>query len=772
MTSGANNKLATTRGGALREILAMLSAHRDDETPVFDSILKHAAELCTSPVAALTLLDQSGTNLRIAAYRGARSDFLRADAPPWPLDSPIIVAKAVSEARVIRVTDLSDDAAYPGRHPVRVTAVEEEGIRSFVAVPLLHHGRAIGSLGLYRREVRDFTDEEVALVEAFAEQAVIAIENVRQFKELQTRLEREAASAEILQVISQSRDDEQPVFDAILERAMTLCDAVSARLHIRTEDGAHGRVRAMCGEPLTGFGIGHEYPFSDPGPVSQAFESARVISIDNIADDDLYRTGEPVRVKLVEEEGLHSYLIVPLVLDDQAIGVITLSRKELRPFAPDVIALVETFAAQAVIAIENVRQFKELQTRLEREAATRQVLEVISRSRDDEQPVFDAILRSAVELCDAHAGRLVLVNDARTRTTTVAECGPNSGTFFVGQQFDLAASYTPQTAIRQRQSLTVDDVREGTSYRDRDPLVVQMVEQDGARSLLAVPLLSNDVGIGAIALNRTQLQPFRPDEIMLIETFAAQAVIAIENVRQFRALEARTAEVQALNASLEARVEDQVGEIERMGKLKRFLPAAVADAVVTQGEEMLSSHRALIAVLFCDVRGFTAFCETAEPEETIELLQTYHQEMGRLIAEHGAGVDHRSGDGIMVIFNDPLPCDDPAGDALNLARAMHARMTEICASWRKLGHRLGFGAGLSLGYATVGMVGYEGRYDYTANGPAVNLAARLCEVAADGEILLAPRAFIALEDRVEAEPAGELILKGIAKPVEAMKVRA
>jgi adenylate cyclase len=185
---------------------------------------------------------------------------------------------------------------------------------------------------------------------------------------------------------------------------------------------------------------------------------------------------------------------------------------------------------------------------------------------------------------------------------------------------------------------------------------------------------------------------------------------------------------------------------------------------------MLTSHRALLGILFCDIRGFTAFCERAEPEETIEVLQTYHEEMGRLISESTASVDHRMGDGIMVLFNDPLPCDDPAGDAVRLAMAMQARMAQLCKSWKRLGHRLGFGVGVSLGYATVGMVGSEGRQDYTASGTAVNLASRLCDQAADGETLLSPRAHIATEGDFDAEPFGEITLKGIQDPLEVFRV--
>jgi class 3 adenylate cyclase len=297
------------------------------------------------------------------------------------------------------------------------------------------------------------------------------------------------------------------------------------------------------------------------------------------------------------------------------------------------------------------------------------------------------------------------------------------------------------------------------------------VVKAGIRSVLTVPLISGGLGIGSIGLYRRELRPFTADEIALVQTFAEQAVIAIENVRQFKLLEARTQEIQALNESLEVRVDEQVGELERMGRLKQFLSPAVADTLVNSSDEtMLASHRALIATLFCDIRGFTAFCETAEPEETIEVLQTYHEEMGNLISAHGGGIDKRMGDGIMVIFNDPLPCEDPAGDAVRLAVAMRERMVGLCKKWKRLGHRLGFGVGISFGYATIGMVGSEGRYDYTASGTSVNLAARLSDRAEDGEILLSPRAYTAVEDDFHAESSGEVSLKGIREPVEVFRL--
>jgi adenylate cyclase len=238
-------------------------------------------------------------------------------------------------------------------------------------------------------------------------------------------------------------------------------------------------------------------------------------------------------------------------------------------------------------------------------------------------------------------------------------------------------------------------------------------------------------------------------------------------------VQAQADELSRFNAELETRVSTQVEDIERLARLRRFLSPQVADAVMTKGDEaVLGSHRALIATVFCDMRGFTQFCGGAEPEEAMEVLQTFHEAMGRLIHEHDGTIDHRAGDGIMVIFNDPLPCPDPSAKAFAMALSMHAQMRELNAQWRKLGHRLGFGVGMSFGYATVGMVGFEGRYDYTANGTPVNLAARLCDEAQPGEILMSARAYTAVEAQAMNAEAIELTLKGFNGPVDAFRIIA
>ena len=578
---------------------------------------------------------------------------------------------------------------------------------------------------------------------------------------------REAALRDILGIISQSRDDEAPVFQAIHESASRLCDAPFSGLFLVDESGLNlDLVSHLGGDPEYIKASNVKWPLSQSAAVTDAVAKREVVHMRDLLETDAYRAGDEAMVRAVEMEGMRTFLAVPLLTADGAIGTLGLYRREQRPFTEDQIALLETFAAQAVIAIENVRQFREVQERLEREKASRDVLDVISTSRDDDIPVFETILQNASRICNAPIAFLSLANEDRTEVRIPAHLGTRSEFGDILEGFVEPITRTELVAVRpvaSGKTVLEDDIKDDEAYLSGDPRRLQMVDVEGARSVLAVPLMRDDAPIGAIVLYRREVAPFSEDDLTLVQNFAAQAVIAIENVRQFKALE-------TLNAELGDRVEAQVGELERMGRLKRFLPSQVADVVVSRGDDILSSHRALIATLFCDMRGFTAFCERAEPEETIEVLQTYHEEMGRLLSEFGAGVEHRLGDGIMAIFNDPLPCDDPAGDAVRLAIAMRARMAELCKGWKRLGHRLGFGVGVSLGYATVGMVGSEGRYEYTASGTAVNLASRLCDRAEDGEILISARAFASVEGDFEIEPHGEVTLKGIQDPAPVYRV--
>jgi class 3 adenylate cyclase len=232
-------------------------------------------------------------------------------------------------------------------------------------------------------------------------------------------------------------------------------------------------------------------------------------------------------------------------------------------------------------------------------------------------------------------------------------------------------------------------------------------------------------------------------------------------------------QIAEMNKGLEARVAEQLAEIERMSGLKRFLAPQIAELVLTSGgEKLLDSHRKDVTVVFCDLRGFTAFAETAEPEEVMTVLREYHGGLAGLIHSFEGTLERFAGDGLMVLFNDPMPCPDPCERAVKMAVQMRDRVIELAAKWRKLGHDLGFGVGIAHGYATLGRISSEGRFDYTAIGRVVNLAARLCGEAKSGQILIDGKVQHAVEALADIAPVGELELKGFHRPVTAFDVRA
>jgi class 3 adenylate cyclase/CheY-like chemotaxis protein len=236
-------------------------------------------------------------------------------------------------------------------------------------------------------------------------------------------------------------------------------------------------------------------------------------------------------------------------------------------------------------------------------------------------------------------------------------------------------------------------------------------------------------------------------------------------------IQAQTAQLAEWNSALEARVQRQVQELERLARLRRFLAPQLAALIASdQYEHALESHRREVTVVFCDLRGFTAFAETTEPEEVMAVLREFHTAMGAIIHQYEGTLERFAGDGMMIFFNDPLPCSDPAERAIHMAAAMRARVAELKAQWQRRGHQLAFGMGMAQGYATLGKIGFEGRFDYAAIGTVTNLASRLCDEAKGDQILVSQRVYSVVEPLVEAEMVGELRLKGFSRPVAAYNI--
>ena len=265
------------------------------------------------------------------------------------------------------------------------------------------------------------------------------------------------------------------------------------------------------------------------------------------------------------------------------------------------------------------------------------------------------------------------------------------------------------------------------------------------------------------------------DEYITKPVDQAALVARVRSILRMKSLhdqvQEQAAQLENWNSTLEQRVSNQLTKIERLSELQRFLPQQVAELVLSSGgEQMLVSHRRNIAVVFGDLRGFTAFSEISEPEEVMKVLGEYHEALGDLIVRYEGTLERFAGDGLMVLFNDPLPCPEPTLQAVRMAMEMCECVGELSEGWRKQGHELGFGVGIAEGYATLGTVGFRGRFEYSAIGSVTNLASRLCDEAGDGEILLSQRAFAAVEGSIQTEAARDLILKGFTRPMPAWRV--
>jgi signal transduction histidine kinase len=540
----ASNRELTTaldRQTATSDILRAISRSQTDVQPVFEAILASAVRLLSAYSGGLTRV--AGDQITLAAITSTdpAGDAVQRAMYPQPLDSEHLHGQAIRSRAPVNVADAQEDPRFP--ETVRVAA-RARGFRSVVAVPLLRHDGPLGAITVTRREAGGFADDEIALLQTFADQAVIAIENVRLFNETKEALERQTATSEILRVISSSPTDIQPVLDAVAESAARFCNATDVVV-LRVEKEGIFRRAAHYGT-LSVFTRSPGRPISTRSPTGRAIREGRTIHVHDLSSV----LGEyPDAI----EPAMRTLLVAPLLREGMAIGAILLRRPEVQPFTDKQIDLLETFAAQAVIAIENVRLFTELQGRnralaeaLDQQTATSEILSVISESPTELAPVLKAVGERAARLCDATDAQIYQLDD-QGALKIVASHGvmrPGSGVLSRPSR-----GWVTGRAVVDRATIRVHDLAVEVDLEFPEAKAAQATQ--GTRSAVATPLLREGTPIGAILIRRTEVRPFSDTQVQLLETFASQAVIAIENVRLFKELQARTDELESKSRQLE-----------------------------------------------------------------------------------------------------------------------------------------------------------------------------------------------------------------------------
>jgi GAF domain-containing protein len=530
---------ALERQTATSDILKVIASSPTDVQPVFDVIVERAVRLCGARMGRVYRYD--GELIQLVAGHGLSTPGLEKvqQVFPRPAADDTTAGRAIQSRRPYFVTDIESDHSVP---PLSRQMIEALGTRSQVTIPMLRTGEPIGAITVGWAERAAYGEQQVALLQTFADQAVIAIENVRLFNETREALERQTATADILKVIASSPSDVQPVFEAIAASATRLLGGFSTAVFRFVDDIAH-----LAAFTPTNPAADEILKSSYPRPVRdlQPFKLGQVSEVVQIADTE---TAADDRVReIARARGFRSMLFSPLMDKGTPIGLITVTRPEPGLFIPHHVQLLQTFADQAVIAIVNVRLFDEVQAKtrdlaesLQQQTATSEVLQVISSSPGDLAPVFEKMLENATRVCGAEFGSMNLIEDGMMRQAALYNVPPT----FAAARFDKVFHPHPQSAIataaRTKQVVHLPDLRTTPAYRERSAATVELIELGGARTTATVPMLRDDEVIGVITIYRQEVRLFGDKQIELLSNFAKQAVIAIENARLLKELRQRT----------------------------------------------------------------------------------------------------------------------------------------------------------------------------------------------------------------------------------------